>query len=817
MSRIRNNNQPVIPEDSIQGFPDADSVTEYLFENLNTTQSAVNFYFETVNSTNYLRYSLQVNETNFYVHGQLNIYTTYVELPLVVAVNRAILQSIVNDSSLQFNVSAVEYPHEEVNDFSIISDAGPLFFFGAIMFNVVACLNMMVTEKELKLRMFLKLMGLMDSPFWVSWFFTQLLYTTATVLVLIISGLIFQMRFFLVNPFPLYFLLLWLFAISMISATFVISTIVKKARNATTIGFLVFVLGFIGQIIGVVVYTGSQILQTIFSLFSPIPFAKGLMDLALFSFRESSDGMAYDEVDSYTDDTPLLHIYFYLIADFFIYLVIALYLDNVLPNEYGVRKSFYFFLTPGYWFPGQKLLRCPWQKKKRVYSRRRFDEESTNDGRDVDVVTEERDLQQTDTGQLDDSSVYFMGLSKRFEKHVGREAGGKGCCRPMFFRNRACTCCTPLICGERKEKKFSVDDLWVELAHNQCFCLLGHNGAGKTTTISMATGLLPPTAGTVRVLGYDLINDLAKIQSLMGVCPQFDVQWPDLTGSEHLWIFAAMKGSLQKRKDRKAEVARLLKKVSLTSASNRQSRAYSGGMKRRLSVAMALIGDPSIVFLDEPTSGMDPISRREVWNVIEESKKDRVLILTTHSMEEADILGDRIAIMAKGRLRCIGSSLHLKNKFGAGYTITVGVEKGHDRDVLKFFDKRLGSDVSADGEAVGGYLLFKISRNAVDAMPDFLAELEKASKDLGIFDVQLSLTTLEEVFLAVAKDVHDEEEGHTTEGSSGHGVHVEYDDTSSESESSDAEDDESAANIEDASPSGTSSDRDSSASSSSEA
>jgi ABC-type multidrug transport system ATPase subunit len=109
--------------------------------------------------------------------------------------------------------------------------------------------------------------------------------------------------------------------------------------------------------------------------------------------------------------------------------------------------------------------------------------------------------------------------------------------------------------------------------------------------------------------------------------------------------------------------------VNLTYAAQQRAGSFSGGMKRRLSVACALLGDPRLVFLDEPTTGMDPVSRRQVWDIIERAKQGRAIILTTHSMEEADILGDRIAIMARGNLRCLGTSLRLKQKFGAGYQV----------------------------------------------------------------------------------------------------------------------------------------------------
>ncbi|KDD71209.1 hypothetical protein H632_c5552p0, partial [Helicosporidium sp. ATCC 50920] len=160
----------------------------------------------------------------------------------------------------------------------------------------------------------------------------------------------------------------------------------------------------------------------------------------------------------------------------------------------------------------------------------------------------------------------------------------------------------------------------------------------------------------------------------MGVCPQFDVLWSELTGREHLLIYGVVKGLGRTEARRQAQD--LLDRVRLTGAARVQTRAYSGGMRRRLSVACALLGDPLVVFLDEPTTGMDPISRRQVWDVVEAAKRDRAIVLTTHSMEEADILGDKIAIMARGRLKALGTPLRLKQRFGTGYQLSISVTGG---------------------------------------------------------------------------------------------------------------------------------------------
>ncbi|KAJ6687980.1 ATP-BINDING CASSETTE TRANSPORTER SUBFAMILY A ABCA [Salix koriyanagi] len=187
-------------------------------------------------------------------------------------------------------------------------------------------------------------------------------------------------------------------------------------------------------------------------------------------------------------------------------------------------------------------------------------------------------------------------------------------------------------------------------------------------------------------------------------------------------------------------------------------------MRRRLSVAISLLGDPKLVILDEPTTGMDPISRRHVWDIIQNTKKGRAIILTTHSMEEADILSDRIGIMAKGRLRCIGNSIRLKSKFGTGFIANVrfgntnggqtpsrtpeDTSSGHHEDVKKFFKYHL--DITPTDETKS-FLTFVIPHDKESVLKDFFAELQARQGEFNVSDIQLGLATLEEVFLNIAK------------------------------------------------------------------
>ena len=162
----------------------------------------------------------------------------------------------------------------------------------------------------------------------------------------------------------------------------------------------------------------------------------------------------------------------------------------------------------------------------------------------------------------------------------------------------------------------------------------------------------------------------------MGVVPQFDILWEELTAGEHMRMFCKIKGIPNNEVD--TVTNKLLTDVGLIDVINARAGSFSGGMKRRLTVAMSVIGDPKIIFMDEPTTGMDPVSRRDVWSLIQKLKKNKVIILTTHSMEEADILSDRIGIISEGRLKCVGTPLFLKNTFGTGYRVNIVCDPGNE-------------------------------------------------------------------------------------------------------------------------------------------
>lgn len=192
----------------------------------------------------------------------------------------------------------------------------------------------------------------------------------------------------------------------------------------------------------------------------------------------------------------------------------------------------------------------------------------------------------------------------------------------------------------------------------ELFSLLGVNGAGKTTTVKMLSTLIAPTDGTAKVWEYDIIKDKEKLRGIINVSPQETAIAPKLSVKENLEFIAGIYGFSKSERDKR--VNKIAEELSLDEVINKKTQTLSGGWQRRLSIAMALITEPKVVFLDEPTLGLDVLARRELWRVIESLKGKITIILTTHYMEEAEALSDRIGIMAKGRLLTVGTPEDIK-------------------------------------------------------------------------------------------------------------------------------------------------------------
>lgn len=214
---------------------------------------------------------------------------------------------------------------------------------------------------------------------------------------------------------------------------------------------------------------------------------------------------------------------------------------------------------------------------------------------------------------------------------------------------------------KKYKDKLAVDNLNLEIKTGELFSLLGTNGAGKTTTIKMISTLILPASGTININGLDIIKDREKIKRIINISPQETAIAPNLTVLENLYFMAG----IYEIKKAKEKINELIKLFKLEEVLNQKAKTLSGGYQRKLSIAISLINDPEILFLDEPTLGLDVISRRELWHIIENLKGKITIILTTHYMEEAEILSDRIGIMNKGKLIELGTSKELIKKTNA--------------------------------------------------------------------------------------------------------------------------------------------------------
>lgn len=350
----------------------------------------------------------------------------------------------------------------------------------------------------------------------------------------------------------------------------------------------------------------------------------------------------------------------------------------------------------------------------------------------------------------------------------------------------------------------ALKEVTLHLKPNAVTALLGQNGAGKSTLIGLLSGLTEPTHGAAYALGLNIATEIGTLRSVMGSCPQDDLLYEELSPHGHLSLFGALKGlygpALEKHVQEQLELVALGKEAFNAVAT------FSGGMKRRLSVAISSIGAPKILFLDEPTTGLDPLSRRQVWDIIQTLKVGRILLLTSHLMEEADSLADEVAVLAGGRLRAVGTPLFLKASFGSGYSINIMAHPARLPAVRALIQAHLqgaavvgdlaaavaqstsavqpglpGQPTQAFSGSGNGSLTVSVPYTSLHLIPPFLRLLDSMSEgteggkggvDTGgeddgriVREWGISLSSLEEVFLRLASREHEVNSGAAGSGS----------------------------------------------------
>jgi len=282
----------------------------------------------------------------------------------------------------------------------------------------------------------------------------------------------------------------------------------------------------------------------------------------------------------------------------------------------------------------------------------------------------------------------------------------------------------------------AVNGVDLEIKKGELFSLLGPNGAGKTTTIRMLCCLLKPTRGTASILGYDIAKEPFKVKELIGVSPQDTVLSERLNCWENLSLIGKVHGIGSKELKRRSW--ELLDTMGLTERSKDQVRKFSGGMKRRLSIAMALVHEPEVLFLDEPTLGLDPQARRAVWEYIAGFKGRKTILLTTHYMEEADFLSDRVAIIDEGKIVALGTPEELKTDLLKTRSMVISAEN-LTAEVLEDLQSKYSRVEEVNGE-------LKISHKDLDfkEIVDYLH-----SRGVIIYSAALEQPTLEDVFIQI--------------------------------------------------------------------
>ncbi|XP_068599288.1 phospholipid-transporting ATPase ABCA1 [Brachionichthys hirsutus] len=614
----------------------------------------------------------------------------------------------------------------------VLNRSLPLFMTLAWIYSVAMIIKGVVYEKEARLKETMRIMGLGTGTLWLSWFISSV------VPFLISAGLLIALlKWGDILPYSspsVVFFFLTAFATATITQCFLISTFFSKANLAAACGGLIYFGLYLPYVLCVAwrdrLNTKHRVLA---SFLSPVAFGFGCEYFS--QYEEQGVGIQWHnlhssavEGDSYSFTIAIVMLY----VDAFIYAIAAWYIEAVFPGEYGIPRPWYFIFQVNYWggFPLEAGIPIPPAPAEQAEDH---------------IEPEPTDL--------------TLGVS-----------------------------ISNLVKIYKRGAKLAVNHLNLKFYEGQITSFLGHNGAGKTTTISVLTGLFPPTSGTVYIKELDIRHDMEIIRRTLGVCPQHNVLFDMLTVEEHVWFYGCLKGL--SASEVKAELDTLLDDVGLLHKRHEQTKNLSGGMQRKLSVAIAFVGGSKVVVLDEPTAGVDPYSRRGIWDLLLKYRKDRTIILSTHYMDEAELLGDRIAIISQGRLCCCGSPLFLKSHLGSGYYLTVVKREGLDTSSYSIRtstnnlpplkdsessmseDTGLGSDESnsylaallslAQQHIPGATLVEESGREAVVNLPQtaakdssmsiFLSELDQKMAELGISSYGLSDSTLEEIFLRVAEE-----------------------------------------------------------------
>ncbi|CAF4058228.1 unnamed protein product, partial [Adineta steineri] len=386
-----------------------------------------------------------------------------------------------------------------------------------------------------------------------------------------------------------------------------------------------------------------------------------------------------------------------------IYLFLAIYVERVNPGEFGVAQSWNYLFKRSYWKPSATSVVKPSDSNVHV------GDGNTNW------------IEMNSMKNKKDPSLIISHLTKKFGKFE------------------------------------AVSDLSLKFYAGEVCSLLGHNGAGKTTTTFILVGMLEATSGQVTIEGLDSREHIQDIRKILGFCPQYDILYEELSVKEHLELVGKMRH--MKPDAMKQSIDNILQLIGLVNDQQTLSKNLSGGMKRRLSIGISFMGDPKILILDEPTSGIDPYNRRLIWTIIRKMKESgKCIILTTHFLEEADVLSDRIAIMTSGRLQANGTPDFLKSQIEFEYRLFIDKQETYPNERVTVFIQKYLPNIVLERES-SSEMVFGIRRNESKKIGRLVHALDEEKLNIGVENYGLSMTTIEEVFLKLIREAEEQENG----------------------------------------------------------
>jgi len=700
------------------------------------------------------------------------------------------------------------YPQTEHRFFgetSVVNNFGAPFFFLIPITLFILTLIDVVKEKQYKLRKSLLIIGLTNKAFWTSWFLVAFLFSAAIIFLFLAVVYILQWELFINTPFPLMFLLFFMITFDLQLCAFLMSTLLNNIKTAYAAAFCfivvaaviesIFTIPFLFQIIYADNITlGVYIFKAFLYIFCPYSFSKAFIEIATISSTKLNEVTFMNMVGRKYEYSDLFNIkegdmvffkshykipatyesFILLFIDGIIYIIFIFYFDNVIEANRGKAKSPIFFI-----YKIGKLLGLYKPKKRKIGEEddKIYFEELNRSKRESSLGGFNNSIEQNINQFLDNKMTTIKtnslnpqkeekmktSIAKGYQTVIDEYNKIKNAEKNNIFLDGL------RIVGASKtynlshgKKLKALENIFMDVSRGELLSLLGHNGAGKTTLINALCGNISITDGYAIINDVNITDENVKSKykrQLIGLCPQHDILWDELTPYEHIELYASIRNYV--KSDIKKIVEIKMKEVNLEHVTNDKVSTFSGGMKRRISILLSTVGNPNVVFLDEPSTGLDPVNRRFIWNMIKEIKKKSSVILTTHSMSEAEFLSDRICVIKRGTMQCIGTSLDLKKIYGDGYILTFICEKDCQENVKKII---LGlSDNISLVSSKGGNLMFSLGFDKIGELNWFIKILNKDFSDEKLKSLKglvkecgIEQTSIEEIFLKIAKEEGEE-------------------------------------------------------------